>query len=109
MDCKEFERKIPDFMDDSLEEKELNQFLAHMDSCEDCKEELSIQILVLEGVSRLEEGDAFDLQNEIEKRIEDARSKQRMHHFLVRFAVTMLFVGILAAAIFVLLYFGLDI
>ena len=35
-----------------------------MQECPGCKEELVIQFLVTEGMQRLEDGDAFDLQRE---------------------------------------------
>ncbi len=109
MVCKEFIKDIPRFLDDSFTYKELKEFLAHMDTCEECKEELSIQILVTEGVARLEEGNAFDLQNEIEKRLEEAKSRQRMHEFLLRLIFIMLGVAVFALLIFCFVYFTFDI
>ena len=109
MDCKELQAKFIPFVDDKLSISDLDAFLHHMDTCEECKEELSIQILVTEGVARLEEGNAFDLQNEIEKRLEEAKSRQRMHEFLLRLILIMLGVAVFALLIFCFVYFGFDI
>ena len=43
--------------------------MEHIEECGECKEELSIQFLVKEGLSRLEAGSVFDLKNELEYRI----------------------------------------
>ncbi|MCM1136666.1 MAG: zf-HC2 domain-containing protein [Clostridium sp.] len=70
MTCKETEKLIPIFLEDDLDTVDLREFLEHIEGCEECKEELSIQFLVKEGLSRLEAGSVFDLKNELEYRIE---------------------------------------
>ena len=50
-----------------------------MRECPGCKEELVIQFLVTEGMQRLEDGDAFDLQRELELRLAEAKRKVRFH------------------------------
>jgi hypothetical protein len=78
MDCKEFERKIPDFIERRLDYFELKKFSRHLEECDNCREELVIQFLVSEGIQRLEEGDAFDLQKELDIRLDEAgRSLKR--------------------------------
>ena len=72
MNCKEFEKNIPDFLT-------LQEFGEHMRECPGCKEELVIQFLVTEGMQRLEDGDAFDLQRELELRLAEAKRKVRFH------------------------------
>lgn len=72
MKCKEAEKLIPLFLDDDLENEELREFMEHIEKCEECKEELTIQFLVLEGVARLETGNVFDLQKELKMRIDDS-------------------------------------
>ena len=72
MKCKEAEKMIPLFLEDELETDELREFMEHIEKCSDCKEELSIQFLVSEGLARLETGNVFDLQNELTGRMEDA-------------------------------------
>ncbi len=47
----------------------MREFMEHIEECGECKEELSIQFLVKEGLSRLEAGSVFDLKNELEYRI----------------------------------------
>lgn len=82
MKCKETEKLIPLFLEDELEDEDLGEFMDHIEKCEECKEELTIQFLVLEGVARLEKGNVFDLQRELKIRMEEAehgmRSRENM-------------------------------
>lgn len=73
--CKEFEKLIPEFIAQELEYRTLKRFCSHAKTCTDCHEELDIQFLVSEGMVRLEEGDAFDLNRELDKRLEEAVRK----------------------------------
>jgi len=77
MDCKEFERKIPSFLQNTMDYESMEAFHKHMSECENCKEELSIQFLVSEGFDYLEKSDAFNLDAELNGRIEASR---RSHH-----------------------------
>ena len=46
IDCKEFTRLMPLWLSDELKGRKAYQFLEHMDTCAECREELHIQILV---------------------------------------------------------------
>lgn len=89
MDCKEFEKRIPDFIGDRLEHKDLKKFIRHEESCEECREELTIQILIMEGMARLEDGAAFDLSKEVEMRMEAARHSIAVYNTLKCIEITM--------------------
>lgn len=89
MDCKEFEKLIPDFIAGALDYPTLKQFSAHMEECRECREELTIQFLVTEGIQRLEDGSAFDLQKELNGRMEDARRRVRFHGSFMRIGRVM--------------------
>lgn len=84
MDCKEFEKLIPDFIEKKMDFLTLNQFNKHRKSCSECQEELSIHFLVSEGIQRLEEGDAFDLQKELNQHLEEAELKIKLHNRFLR-------------------------
>ncbi len=72
MKCKDAENMIPLFLEDDLDTEDLREFMEHINKCEECKEELTIQFLVLEGLARLEAGNVFDLKSELELRMEEA-------------------------------------
>ena len=59
MICKEIEKMIPSFLEDDLDTDDLREFMEHVERCNDCMEELSIQFLVTEGMARLESGSVF--------------------------------------------------
>lgn len=69
MDCKEFMHVIPNFLNREMDYSQLKEFCLHANQCENCKEELTIQFLVSEGISHLEAGDAFDLNKELSNRM----------------------------------------
>jgi len=69
MTCKSFVRNIPAFLNEELDYDELNEFLEHVYECAECKEELTIEILIREGLSSLEEGNTFDLNSELNRHI----------------------------------------
>jgi len=86
MTCKEVEKMIPLFLEDDLDTDDLREFLEHIEQCEECEEELTIQFLVLVGLSRLEAGNVFDLKNELDFRIGEAEHalwrRENMQRFL---------------------------
>lgn len=105
MNCRDFQAIIPDFLDDKLSGKKTKAFLEHMNSCEECKEELRIQYLVREGTVRLEEGDSFDLNKELDLKIEETTRmlKKRKISNIVIYCLEA--VGIVAVTFILLLVF----
>ena len=84
MTCKEFEKIIPDYMQKKLDFMTEKQFVEHMHACPTCKEELNIQFLVEEGLVRLEDGRAFDLQKEIKELLRESDKKVKVHEKAVK-------------------------
>lgn len=73
MECKEAQKLIKSYLNDELEGKTAENFLKHIDECAECKEELCIQYLVMEGRVRLEDGNSFDLNKELEIKIDNTK------------------------------------
>ena len=71
LDCKDYEKLIPDFLADKLDSETAENFIAHVETCQECMEEVSIQFLITEGMNRLEEGNTFELAKELGVLIED--------------------------------------
>ncbi len=94
---------IPAFIAGELSYRELEQFMEHMEECESCKEELSIQFLVEVGLNSLEAGNTFDLQEELDTAMEDAARKVRIYHFFRHGLLVLECIGIAAALLAVLL------
>ena len=73
-----------------------------MQECESCKEELRIQYIISEGTIRLEEGDSFDLNKELEIKLEKTKKKLKSQHIANIIIYVMEAVAI-AAVIFILI------
>ncbi|MBO4457478.1 MAG: zf-HC2 domain-containing protein [Butyrivibrio sp.] len=83
MTCKEAEKLIPLFLDDDLDNHDLSDFLYHVEACPDCREELTIQFLVKVGMKRLEDGNTFNLRNELDALLHDAKKRLNAREYLV--------------------------
>lgn len=75
MECRETERLINAYINDKLDTEAIETFVNHIESCDSCREELSIQYLVEAGMKRLEDGSAFDLQKELQTKLEQSKRK----------------------------------
>ena len=98
MDCKEFEKQIPFFIGRKLDYLTLKSFRKHMRACKVCREELTIRFLIDEGLVRLEEGSAFDLNLELRKRIYEAEKKIRRNDFMLRVGAVFEYIVMLGIA-----------
>lgn len=98
MDCKQIQRRIPAFLRDELKSRELIRLLRHMETCEECKEELTIQYLSSEGISRLEAGKTFDLDRELSEYMLQAEKGIRRRRNIVLGFVLFELVAIAAIA-----------
>lgn len=54
MTCNEIQDKILRFIDNEIKEKELEEFLKHINDCQQCREELEIYYSLLNGCKQLE-------------------------------------------------------
>lgn len=95
MDCKEFEKMIPAYIAKKLDYYSLKRFCEHAEQCEACKEELTIQYLTTEGIQRLEDGDAFDLQRELNQYRVDAKHKIRFHDAFLQMGLVFEIIAVL--------------
>ena len=79
MDCKDCKKRIKDFLNDSLNSKANIEFVEHVKSCPECMEELSIEYLVNEGLKRLDSATSFDLESELNEKINKAYKKAKFY------------------------------
>lgn len=101
MTCKEFVKLIPDYVDGKLDYGELKQFSEHMQTCPECKEELVIQFLVTEGIKRLEDGKAFDLNKELAERMEQAQKRIEKNGKILKLGISL---EAISVAMFVVIF-----
>ncbi|MFV0342293.1 MAG: anti-sigma factor family protein [Anaerocolumna sp.] len=55
MNCIEVQRLILPFINDELSIKQLDEFLHHINSCPNCKEELEVHYILLSGMKQLDD------------------------------------------------------
>lgn len=75
MECRDFRKMILPFFKEELDEKMVKKVLNHMETCQECREEMKIQYLVWEGRRRLSQGGNFDLQADYKKMLALAKEK----------------------------------
>lgn len=66
----EIQHQVTAYIENELDERDMEAFLAHIEKCEECREELAIQYLITEGMRRLEDGSAFDLNKELRDKMQ---------------------------------------
>ncbi|HAB95212.1 MAG TPA: hypothetical protein DCF49_10765 [Lachnospiraceae bacterium] len=99
MDCKEFSGLIQEFLHDGLDENKLSEFLNHTQECGDCMDELRTQYLIYEGLERMESGETFDVDKDLEKVMETQRNRLRLRRGVQRTAIAA---EIITSAFFVI-------
>lgn len=102
--CKEAEKMIPLYIEDHLDINELETFMNHVETCESCKEELSIQFLVSTGLKSLEAGNNFDLNYELLESLDFARRKIHKKRLFQRILAGTIIIAVLAIAIAVAIW-----
>ena len=99
--CKDAEKMIASYVDEQLDINELEAFMNHVETCENCKEELSIQFLVSTGLKSLEAGNNFDLNYELLESIEHSKKKvqkKRMLQKIVSGTIIIIVVSVCVTA-----------
>lgn len=107
MDCKEFNGLIHDFLNDRLNETELSEFLAHIESCDNCRDELRIQYLIYEGLERLEAGDTFDVDRDLADvmKLQKKRLDKRMGIKMAAIASEIITISAFVIVLFLVLFY----
>lgn len=93
MTCREAEKMIVPYIQDALTVDELDEFLEHVDSCDNCMEELEIHYMVDVGLKKLDEDDAtYDIVGDLMRKMEgSARELKRFTMLqITRYAVNTL-------------------
>lgn len=82
MKCQDAQHKIQAFIDDELTGELLNNFIRHIDNCHSCYEEMETSYLLKEALSRLENGETFDLRGELNQKLNNMRECLELHSML---------------------------
>lgn len=82
MKCQEAEQLIQNFINDDLTGEPLANFVRHIDKCHSCYEEMETSYLLKEALSRLENGETFDLHGELTNKLTNMRECLKIHGIL---------------------------
>ena len=55
MECFEVDTKIISYLENTLEDDELEAFLEHLNECEDCRNEVALYFTLIEGLKQMDE------------------------------------------------------
>ena len=104
MTCVEAEKMVVPYMKDELSPTELEDFLDHIKTCDNCREELEIHYMVDVGLKKLDEADGtYDIVGDLKRKV--AESYRTLRHIsifqITTYAVTTL--GGMALVVMILL------
>lgn len=105
INCKVIEKKIPAYLSGNLSVKETKAFIKHVQECKDCKDELTIQYMVSEGLSKAESDNEYNLLKGLEQKL--SGSRQMIKKYRITLFFVLLFViaslALFAAVIYLIL------
>lgn len=103
MDCRTAQGKIMGFINKEMSDDEMEAFVEHVDSCQDCYEELQISYSLFLGLQMLdqEDADSFHIQHALDDLMENARSRIRKRRLVKR----IIFWSTLLIIVVVVLFF----
>lgn len=80
MTCQQAEKMVVPYINNELSVAELQDFLEHIEGCENCREELEIYYMVDVGLKKLdEEQGTYDIVGDLKRRL--AESRRIIGHF----------------------------
>lgn len=93
MTCMEAEKMVIPYINDKLPVAELEDFIEHIETCENCREELEIHYMVDVGLKKLDDDDAtYDIVGDLKRKLEE--SARMIRHYaaleVTRYAVNTL-------------------
>ena len=95
---------IPAFLEEKLEDRNLRRFLAHYQTCANCREELEIQYLVGKVFDQAEVGEEINLSRDIPAFLDRQRRQMDFRTRLGRYAFVVEGITVIAAAATALIY-----
>jgi hypothetical protein len=110
MTCQEAERLVTPYIRGELDGDELEEFLRHVDSCADCREELEIYYMVNVGLEQLDNDDDiqfgnFDIVGRLRRRLAESRAHIRHLRSVQKMAYAAETVAVMALIVTTLLQF----
>ncbi|SKA72508.1 hypothetical protein SAMN02745111_02367 [Eubacterium uniforme] len=96
MDCREFHIHINDFLDNKIDdEKTLEEFVEHANSCDTCKDDLEIYYAVASGLDSEAKGTQYDydFEGKLNTIIDDYKEDFDINYKVRFFSKTLFFIA----------------
>lgn len=102
MTCLEAQSKIIAYIDYHLEREEKQDFLRHIQGCDNCREELNIYYTMIEGMRQLDDNMPLstDFTAELDERIEWEMETSRRKRGFFHSSVVLIIVAVMGFLIF---------
>lgn len=102
MNCREAQSLIVPFIEDKLDDEQLEAFLEHIESCSECYDELEVYFIVFSGTRQLDDkyDEISDFKGELKKYIERKKEKYHKKHKRALWARLGVAAVMFAAALF---------
>lgn len=82
MTCMEAEKMVIPYINDKLSVTELEDFIEHIETCDNCREELEIHYMVDVGLKKLDEADGtYDIVGDLKRKLEESAAILRRFLF----------------------------
>ena len=103
MKCVEAQSLITEYINDELTGERLEQFLAHVYECEDCREELEIYYVIMKGMKQIDNDNVpnYNFHEAFEEELE--QSKNQLVHSNTKFIIKLFLLEILIVVVALLL------
>lgn len=102
MDCIDYRMNMLPYLKHELDVKKTRKLLAHVEECAECREELKVQFLVMEGMKRLEYGGTFHLEEDFENSLKAAEREYGMKDIWQKLLLGILYGGCALAVLLLL-------
>lgn len=94
MDCKEVQQKITPYIQRQMSDRELEEFIEHIQSCPTCSEELEVYFTIYYALEKLDQDEqgSFNIEEMLKKDLEQAKhylQKRNVLKFYQKFFVVI--------------------
>ena len=100
MECVKAQGLITKYINNELQGEILEEFLKHIDVCEDCREELEIYYVIMKGMRQIDEDNVLDynFHKAFEKEIEESKTSiaESSKRFIIKLLILELMILFLA-------------
>lgn len=85
MNCREFQKKIPDIINGKVPDEQLEDVIEHVDTCHDCYDELEIYYVLQYGLKDTDNKQSMNFVGRLDRKIK--KMKRHLKHYEIANAV----------------------